>query len=806
MTIEEQAAEIVAKMTLKERASLLYGNKTWHTYAIPKYGVKSVTMSDGPLGLRKALDQGKIDDANSPAAPATCFPAPCLTACSWDPEVFRSLGQMMAYECINQGVDVLLAPGVNIKRNPLCGRNFEYLSEDPLLAGKMAASFINAMQGQGVGVSLKHFAMNNQETHRFTYNSECDIRAMREIYLKPFEIAVKTAQPWTVMCSYNKIKGVYSSDNRWLLTDVLRGEWGYKGIVVSDWGATNNPVYSHASGLDLEMPCYDKHASYIVSAIKANKLSAKEITDEALRIIELSLKCQHKIPAEKALNDGMAHEAAKMAAEKSIVLLKNEGGFLPLKDLSGCCVIGALAKKPRYQGAGSSQVTPKHLVSFFDAINVGRENDELPYAPGYSLEAGKGDPKKLSFEALDLAHSSKAVILFLGLPDSYEAEGYDRSNMQLPPEQIDLFKSLYDANPNIVVVLSLGAPVELPFVNEAKSIVLGYLGGEAGGEALADVITGKINPSGKLAETWPYHYNDVPSKMFYPLDGYNNSLYKESVFVGYRYYLTANRETMFPFGHGLSYTEYDYSDLKVSSDSIGPKGSLDVSLKVTNKGTMDGEEVVELYLAPMDNKVLKPVRELRAFSKVFVPAGKTAMVRMNLSYDDFCHYEAASERWEAEPGLYEVQVGASSENIILRASVNVKSSFVSIDKRALLPTYYHLPNRGTLWIEDEEFERLLGHPVPAIRHKKNKATLQTPLRDIADTFIGKKIVKVARSKADQLYQTEEEKDRFLDMIMDAPIRMATTGGISIKKGQALVDLVNHRPIKAFFDVQFWHYK
>lgn len=805
MSINEEAKEIVAKMSVKEKAALVYGDGTWKLHGNHKKGFEVVTVNDGPCGLRKPYSD-KADDVSIGAIPATCFPAPCLMACSWDPSLEEKVGQAVAYECIANKTDVILAPGVNIKRNPLCGRNFEYLSEDPLLAGKMGAGYIRGVQNQGVGVSLKHFALNNQETHRFTYSAVCDARAMREIYLKPFEIAVKESSPWTVMCSYNRIGGVYSADNRWLLTDVLRKEWGFDGVVVSDWGATTNPIVSHASGLDVQMPCYEKYAKHIAKNVKKGKLSATAITEEAERVVALSLKCQHKIGPTSAFNEGMAFEVAKEAAEKSVVLLKNDDDFLPIAGLKDCCVIGAFAKTPRYQGAGSSRVNPLKIVDFLTSANAGRSSgNEVPYAKGYRLNEKDGDPKVLKLEAVDLAHSHKKVILFLGLPDEYEAEGFDRLNMLLPLEQVELFDALYRVNQNIVVVLSCGAPVELPFASKAKAILLGYLAGEASGPALFDTLTGANNPSGKLAETWPLHYNDVPSQAFYPLSD-NNSLYKESIFVGYRYYEKANRTVLYPFGYGLSYTKFAFSSLKVTPSSLNEKGSVSVSFKVSNIGTKEGSEVAQIYVGQKNSKTLKALRELKYFEKVNLKPGQFKVIKAVLTLQDFSNYDDTLERYEAEEGTYLIEVGDSSVDLPLNAEVDVKSPYKGLDRRAQLSTYYNLPSKGLLLIGDEEFERLLGHPISTdIPAKTHHYYLNNTIKDISNTWIGKKIIVELKKRMIKDSDPKQYQDQIMDMLMDTPIRMVSMMGLPSKYGMAIVDLANRRPIKAVFDAMFWHY-
>jgi beta-glucosidase len=798
-TYVKRAKEYLAKMSVKEKVSLLFGDKAWHTYGVNRLSLKGITMHDGPLGLRAVPESNAslLDGASE----ATCFPAPCLTACSFDPKVTESIGKAMGREAAMKETNLILAPGVNIKRNPLCGRNFEYLSEDPLLAGKMASGFINGCQSQGIGVSLKHFALNNQETYRVSYSAEVDARALREIYLKPFEIAVKEAKPWTVMCSYNQINGVFSSDNDQLLNGILRSEWGFEGVVISDWGAANDPIRSHNHGMDLEMPCFVNRVPQLTKAYKKGVLLDKVLKEEATRLIALDLKANEPHNYTKAYNYGMGHDVARKAATESMVLLKNDHNALPLKNYNGCCVIGALASEPRYQGAGSSQVIPVNLVSFLKAANSNvKEGQELPYAPGYSLLKSNEDAAKLSLEAVDLASSVKTVILFLGLPASYESEGFDRKHMNLPNNQIELFNAIYSVNKNIIVVLSAGAPVELPFSRLARAILLAYLPGEAGGSAINDLLLGLANPSGKLAESWPIHYNDVPSHSYWPGDEHH-SLYRESVYVGYRYYLTSKTAVLYPFGYGLSYSKFAYKDLKVSSSTpLSPKKHITISFKLQNTSKVDGEEVVQLYSNPQGGKVFKPLRELRAFDKIALKAGASKVVSFTLNYEDLSHFDEVDERNEVEAGSYRLEVASSSEKVELSTVIKVISSDTQMDKKTLLPSYYLLSKKGVLEPSPDEFERLLGHKVTT--PKKKHYDLNSTLGDISSTWIGKVLLKVGSKPQYAPNNDKETMDDYIQMLKETPIRMLGIAGIKERHQLAIIALANHRPFKALFDVAF----
>jgi len=809
-SLEENAKEIVRKLSLKQKAKLLYGNGDWNTNAIKKKPIRVLEMHDGPLGLRKPTPQSEQPlngELVGTSLPSTCYPAPCLTACSWDPDLLSEMGETVAQECLLQKTDIILAPGVNIKRNPLCGRNFEYLSEDPLLAGKMAAGYIKGVQSHGVGVSLKHFAANNQEYRRVNYSADVDMRALRELYLKPFEIAIADANPWTVMCSYNKINGVYSADNDWLLNDVLRKEWNYDGVVMSDWGATVSPIDSHNHGLDLEMPCHEKRASRLVRAVHRGKLKATAVNDSALRMVLLNLRCQNRTPSQQAFNVGMAHQKALEVAQKSIVLAKNNGGILPLKNLDDVCLIGALAKDFRYQGGGSSHVIPQHLITLYDALNEGRApGKEVKYEPGYPLTENENS-RLLYLNAVDLASSHKNVVLCLGLPSHYECEGYDRHDMRLPDEQYALVDALLAVNKNLIVVVVSGSPVELPFLDQVPAVLLAYLSGEAGGKAIKDILLGTVNPSGKLAETWPVHYLDVPNRDFYPGSA-EISPYKESIFVGYRYYLSASKAVAFPFGHGLSYTDFKYSDFELAKEQVKSGASLKVSLKVTNAGNVDGEEVVQLYVSPRDNKIYKPLRELRAFTKVSLAVGKSKNIVFTLPYSAFAYFDLAQKQYEVENGRYLIEVGSSSVDIRASGLVEVLSDFVGEDKHSVLPSYYALTREGGFnRVSDEEFSYLLGRKL-SIEHDRHRRpfTMNSTLEEISETFIGKKIKKIVQKQCYVETRSDQENDDLFHMMMDTPLRMVGVAGFNEKKLIAILKMANGHPFGALFALQFGHRK
>lgn len=652
----------VNDLTLEEKAALTSGTNPWSLGNVAAKGLPNYTITDGPHGLRKAQNTESMDVEEN--VPATCFPPAAGMACSWNPELVERVGEAMGEECIQEQVAVILGPGVNIKRNPLGGRCFEYWSEDPYLAGHTAVGIVKGVQSKGVGTSLKHFAANNQETDRLRISATISPRAMREIYLPAFEYIVKTAQPWTVMCSYNKINGVFSSQNRWLLTDVLRGEWGFKGIVMSDWGAVSDRVAALNAGLNLEMPPSNTD-DQIVAAAKDGRIPAAQLDKMAQGMIDLVAKARPAMSRDGYRYDVDAHnEIARQAAVESMVLLKNEDATLPVAKSAKIAVIGEFARTPRYQGAGSSLINPTKLTSFLDAIE--ERGVAADFAPGFTLDDAAQDPA-LTEQAVTAAQQADVVLLFLGLPAAYESEGFDRTTLDIPAKQIEVLEAVAAANPNVAVVLSNGSVVSMPWRGRAKAILETWLLGQAGGAALADVIFGDEAPSGKLAQTIIDDVNDDPSAMNWPgEEGHVD--YGEGVFVGYRYYDTFRKQVTYPFGYGLSYATFDVHDATVAK--TGPR-TAEVTVTVTNTSDVAGAETVQVYVAPPKAEVARPVHELKGFAKVALEPGESKNVTIALDDRAFAYWSERFDDWHVEGGTYTVEVGVSSRDIISRLDVEI---------------------------------------------------------------------------------------------------------------------------------------
>jgi len=778
----------------EQKAPMLYGAGAWHFHGVGRK-VRPIELHDGPLGLRKVSeDVGTMGLGDS--LPSTCFPAPCLLACSWDVALEKRIGFQMGLEARDQKTHVILAPGVNIKRNPLCGRNFEYFSEDPYLAGKMAGAYIAGVQSVGVGTSLKHFACNSQESERMISDSIVDERTLQEIYLKGFGIAIADGRPWTVMSSYNKINGVYASDNDYLLKDVLRKQFGFTGLVMSDWGGTNDFIDSHNHGLDVEMPCPWNRRKQILRALEKGKLKREEFDSCARHAVELSEKVS-KPQKDYVFSYGLSHKAAVDAVAESAVLLQNDG-ILPLAGLSGYCLIGALAKTPRYQGNGSSAVNPANLISFLDWVNSKRDpGDEIKFAPGYNLD---GTGQDLLFEAVDLAASSRGVVLFLGLPSSKESEGYDRLDMALPEDQLSLIDGLSKVNRNIVVVLSCGSPVELPFASKARAILLTYLGGEGAAEGAYRLLLGKQSPSGRLAETWPFHYYDVPNREFYP--GRNRqALYKDGLFVGYRFYESCQKEVAFPFGFGLSYASFRYGRLTLSQASI-KNAPFTASLTVENLSEIPSKTVVQLYVHPMGSHLARPLRELKAFKKIALKPHEKQEVVFDLDESIFSHYDVKTHGFVVEPLTYRIEVGESSLDIRSSSSIDVDSDFRVESERSTLPDYYFISGRG-MDVDIKEFATLLGHPIPILLNpKKRPFTMNSTLGDIDGTLIGKIAKRLIVKSLTKNARNEAEKNMTLEGALSSPFRAGAMAGVKEKYLASMVDLANGNPFKAIHHLLF----
>lgn len=656
---------IMKELTLEEKASLCSGLDFWHTKPVERLDIPSVMVSDGPHGLRK-----NVEDSENPneSIKAVCFPTASALACSFDRTLLETLGKAIGEECQHERLAVVLGPGCNIKRSPLCGRNFEYFSEDPYLAGELAAAHIKGVQSRGVGTSLKHFACNNQEYRRMSVSAEVSERALREIYLAPFETAVKESRPWTVMCSYNRINGVYSSENKRLLTDILRDEWGFDGLVMSDWGAVNDRVEGIKAGLDLEMPTsYEKNDRLIVEAVKSGRLNESELDKCVRRILEMIDRYLENAEPETVWDMNRHHELARKIESECIVLLKNDDEVLPLDKNKKIAFIGKFAETPRYQGGGSSHINSFKVTSALDAVS---EYAEITYAEGYDL-SGKCDENLIS-KAVSCAENADTAVIFAGLPDEYESEGYDRSHMSLPENQLKLIDEICRVNKNTVVVLHNGSPVEMPFAGKVKGILETYLGGQAVGGAVCDVLFGRSDPCGKLPETFPVKLSDNPSYLNFPGEG-DKVQYNEGIFVGYRYYDYKNTEPLFPFGHGLSYTAFEYSDLKLSHSEINDGKLLTAEVTVRNIGSRTGKEIVQLYVSGRKSSVIRPLKELKGFEKVELKPGEAKKVMFRLDSRAFSYYCEEIGDWYAESGEYEIMVGASSADIRLKDSVYVNT-------------------------------------------------------------------------------------------------------------------------------------
>ncbi|PRY29975.1 beta-glucosidase [Pseudosporangium ferrugineum] len=662
---------LLSALTLEEKAALLDGADFWRTQAVERLGIPSVMVTDGPHGLRKqagGADHVGLHDS----VPATCFPPAAGLASTWDPHLLARIGEALGRECRAEEVAVLLGPGTNMKRSPLCGRNFEYFSEDPLLAGELGAALVDGIQSQGVGTSLKHFAANNQETDRMTVSADIDERTLREIYLPAFERVVTGSQPWTVMCSYNRINGTYASEDPWLLTDVLRDEWGYTGLVVSDWGAVNRRDAGVAAGLDLEMPSSGGSGTRVIlDAVRAGTLGEKDVDRAVTRVLELLNRALPALAPGQTFDAGAHHALAREAAAASAVLLKNENDLLPLARTGGpVAVIGEFARTPRFQGAGSSQVNPTRVDSALDALRAG--DREVIFAPGFAIESGTADPALVE-EAVRAAASADVAVLFLGLPPAYESEGYDRDHMDLPAHQVELLHAVADANPRVVVVLSNGSVVSVaPWQDRAPAVLEGWLLGQAGGAATADLLYGAATPAGKLAETIPVRYEDNPALGNFPGE-HGHVRYGEGLLIGYRWYDAHRLPVAYPFGHGLSYTTFGYDGLTTTTDADRVR----VTLTVTNTGPRPGTEIVQVYVTDPQAAVYRPEQELRGFARVTLAPGESERVTVELGRRAFAYWHPALRRWTVEAGAFGIRVGASSRDIRLETTVELPGDDVT---------------------------------------------------------------------------------------------------------------------------------
>lgn len=691
----EKLQELIGKMTLEEKASLCSGADFWHTESVERLGIPAMMVSDGPHGLRKQDQEADHLGVND-SIKAVCFPAGCGTAASFNRELITGMGEVLGEECQAEGVGVILGPAVNIKRSPLCGRNFEYYSEDPMVASEMAGALIKGVQSKNVGTSIKHFLANNQETRRMSSSSEVDERTLREIYLAAFEGAVSSQKPWTVMCSYNKINGTYAAEHKEALTDILRGEWGFDGFVVSDWGAVNNRVPDLEAGLDLEMPASGGiNDKQIVDAVKEGRLEESVLDRAVERILNIVYRFEENRNDSAVFDRDKDHEYAKKVAEETIVLLKNEDGLLPLPEKEEIAFIGKYARQPRFQGGGSSHINSHKVTGAWDVV---KDWGNITFAEGYGDQEDVTD-EALIAEAVEKAGKAKAAVIFAGLPDAFESEGFDRSHMGMPNCQNELINRVAAVQPNTIVVLHNGSPVEMPWADQVKGIVEAYLSGQAVGAAVVDILFGKVNPSAKLPETFPYKLEDNPSYLYYLGEG-DKVEYREGVFVGYRYYDTKKMDVRFPFGYGLSYTTFAYSNLKLSAAQIKDTDTLTVSVDVTNTGSMAGKEVVQLYVSDVESTVIRPVKELKGFDKVDLQPGETKTVTFTLGKRAFAYWNTQIHDWHVESGEFRILVGKSSRDIQLEETVTVEST-------VKLPVHFTLDSTFGDLMQDKKAREIL---------------------------------------------------------------------------------------------------
>lgn len=794
--IREQAQKLVDQMTLEEKAGLCSGKDFWHLKGIERLNLPEIMATDGPHGLRK-----QVSDADNlglhGSVSATCFPTAAAMASTWDPSLIKMLGIALGEECREEDVSVVLGPGANIKRSPLCGRNFEYFSEDPFLTGELALAHIQGVQSQGVGTSLKHFAANNQEEGRLYMDSVVDLRSLREIYLPGFEKAVIQGNPETVMCAYNRLNGTYCSENSWLLNSVLRDEWGFDGLVVSDWGAVSERAAGVTAGMDLEMPSsFGENDKKIITAVEAGILTVEDLDKTVLRIVSLILQTQvtkvFSYPAKYGKDEH--HTLARKIAAEGSVLLQNRKNLLPLAPGSKIALIGDFAKNPRYQGAGSSMVNPTRLDTAYDALVDLMGEEQITYAQGYTSD-GQIVDKTLINEACLAAGKADTVVVFAGLPDSYESEGFDRTHMQLPESHNQLIEEIAKINTRVVVVLCNGSPVELPWVDEVSAILEVYLGGQAGGSAVVELLFGKVNPSGRLAETFPIKLEDTPCYAHFPGGNYRVQ-YREGLNVGYRYYSTVQKQVRFPFGHGLSYTKFSYTDIQVDAETIDAGTPVTVSITVKNIGKIAGKEVVQIYIRDKVSSMYRPDRELKGFAKVHIEPGESETVKIELDARAFAFFDPLLNNWVVEEGEFEILAGSSVENIHLQETVFVRSA-----QKVLCD--YPAPDIEAKTYSDELFETIYRKPLPQDLPDTPEYTMDTPLNVIKHTQVGSQLYAGILETITKMFGSGEDGEAnqnaqktarmFQRIISGLPVRgvaMFSGGAMTLAQLEGMVMMMN----------------
>ena len=743
--------EIINKMSLEEKAQLCVGVDYWSSKEFEKYGIPKIKMSDGPHGLR--VQKEKADNLGiNESEISICFPTSSTLANSWNREMAYQLGKALGQEAKTEGINIVLGPAINIKRTPLCGRNFEYFSEDPYLTGILGSEYVKGLQEQNVGACVKHFAVNNQENRRRTIDVVIDERNLREIYLKAFEMIIEKSKPWSIMSAYNKVNEEYCSENTHLLEEILRKEWKYKGIVISDWGAENNRVKGIENDHELEMPGgRGNGVEETIEAVKTGRISERKLNNIVDRIINIAMRGKKDNNSEK-YDKEEHHRIAEKIAEESIVLLKNEEHILPIYNKK-IALIGDMAKYPRYQGAGSSTINPYKIENAYD--NFKENNLIFDYAKGYERIESEND-EGLIKEAINVAKKNEIVVLFIGLTENFESEGVDRENLNIPENQIKLIEEIYKVNKNIVVVLSNGAPIVMPWKDKVKAIITGYLGGEAGARAMINCILGKVHPSGKLAETYPVRIEDTPCYKNYP--GTELTVeYQESIYVGYRFYNTNNLNVLFPFGYGLSYTEFEYSNLKVNKKD----NEIEILFKIKNIGNMKGKEIAQIYISQENSCIFKPKKELKEFEKVELDVGEEKEIKIVLSKKAFEYYNPETFSWSVEQGKYKILIGKSSKDIVLEKEIFIESKDKNIEKQ--YPKKYYTGNINE--ITDSEFEELLGRKIPNRNLILAQINEENTLEQIKETKIGKYIYENQMKKMKKLLK-EQNVNKATKIMMD----------------------------------------
>lgn len=772
---------IIEEMTLEEKAAIMSGKGFWNTLDIERLGIPSITLADGPHGIRKQA--GETDHLGlNPSIPATCFPTASAMANSWNDMLGEAIGCYLGREAKSQEVDVILGPGLNIKRSPLCGRNFEYFSEDPYLSGKMAAGYVRGIQSEGVAACPKHFAVNSQELRRMSNDSVLDERTFREIYATAFEIAVKEGNAKTIMTSYNKINGIYANENEHLLSEILVDEWGFDGFVVTDWGASNDHAKGVAAGSHLEMPTTGKDGQrLLIKAIEKGELTEKLLDERVNELLKVVFELNKSRQEHENFNIEEHHAKAKQSAEECIVLLKNEDKILPLKTTNKVGIIGDFARVARYQGAGSSQVNPTKLDNPIDIFSKG-DNNFVGFQPGYNRN-GKED-RQLAIDAVMLAKQVDTVVLYLGLDEAGEAEGMDRTHMRLAKNQIELLEEIAKVNENIVVILSAGCAIEMPWINNVKGLLHGYLLGQAGAEAMVDTLYGMNCPSGRLAETYPLKLEETPCFNYYPGEE-KTAEYREAIFVGYRYYQTVNKPVLFPFGYGLSYTEFSYDSLEIKEK--------EAIVKITNTGDVAGAEVVQMYVSLPGSQMFRPIRELKGFEKVYLQPKESVCVSIPFDDKTFRYYNVKTKDWEVERGIYIIQVGRNVNEIVLEEEIEkVGTDAENPYIYEKLKPYY----KGDVTvITDEYFEHLLGGKIPESKWDTKKALeLNDAVSQMyyAKSGLARLFLRIlARAKRKSIEKGKPNLN--INFIYDIPFRgMAKMmgGAVSMEMAEAIVEIVN----------------